>query len=922
MQTNLIQNYILTTANYTAAPPKEELSRPIKPLPPKGHLIKGNILNTPAAMFNNTVYNLNAVKHSINGNANDHELGRMNDIGMMLGGLAIGCYLLTKRQTPLAKGMEFVGPAAFFASMAVWPKIAIQLPSMLIHGVNPMKKYEDSFGRKKLFYQDPQYLPWDLYSDEEIRKIGDRLKVPEDIPNRREFIQEKMRKIAVQNNTLWMLSAGFATPIMAGLACNKAEPFVSKWINRIRDKQIDNIIATPEKFEKASKKLLDESMYDKMESFLETEQGKKIDKNLFNAVSDILTKNMEATVGKTLREELKNLKINESGRVLWDKSRFVIEEDVAADMLKNLEELFKDYKHIQRLRNIFIDKKKLEKIFNKRNLIGKEIDNSHLSTLGSIFELEFANSVDKRNTTRLLKRIYSKVSLRAKPVPEGFGADLQALEERALGNLDKRAEQAIGEELGKLPGASLRTLEVLPEVRLVTDSYAEEAFNRVFPGSDETFGKMCKGKTPKAQLKEVLFCEGGLIETLKKYKLENEISMQGIRHIFENTLVDKIYVINEKLPGARLSGVFNKTNLSTLTYDARAKLDKLAKALMKYKSEEAALNKYFEAKMSSGPSVLGEMHNQISAVIMKELGFTKKEIRQTRFDRGLVAPLLHKKIEKVAADEKAYKRICSAIASKIKEIDKRFQLKRYKECADKVYNEIGQTLDESGLHETAKRMRGSGADTAGSLKHIMLELAENRLAGVKSDAYKWLVTLDFFRRTDRDSSDVTQACRKMLIEGHAGDHAVKMKGTLKNSHDLIQYQNAMKLMYDSTPDAATKTALGNILAQFNKYRSDVIRHIGGAQNFEMPNHIVGERLTESISSLKLFNLNGSAPDEFCYKAIKSKYNSNKWFAVFAAVGGGLLAITAGTQFFFGRMKNPKAGIPHANSTAATEIKND
>jgi len=32
-----------------------------------------------------------------------------------------------------------------------------------------------------------------------------------------------MRKVSVQNNTLWMLTAGIATPIMTALACNKAE---------------------------------------------------------------------------------------------------------------------------------------------------------------------------------------------------------------------------------------------------------------------------------------------------------------------------------------------------------------------------------------------------------------------------------------------------------------------------------------------------------------------------------------------------------------------------------------------------------------------------------------------------------------------------------------------------------------------------
>lgn len=39
---------------------------------------------------------------------------------------------------------------------------------------------------------------WDLYTDEEIQKIGNRLGVDKNIPNRREAIQEKMKKIAIR----------------------------------------------------------------------------------------------------------------------------------------------------------------------------------------------------------------------------------------------------------------------------------------------------------------------------------------------------------------------------------------------------------------------------------------------------------------------------------------------------------------------------------------------------------------------------------------------------------------------------------------------------------------------------------------------------------------------------------------------------
>lgn len=232
--TNLIQSYVTKHPNaqqYNSDKAvrdfdvKKELSNRtfIKPLPSNGKLVRTGPMDILSETKKNVKYDFNAFRHAVKGEANDHELGRLNDVGMKLGGLAIASYLFTKKQTPMTKLFEFVGLASFFGAMDIWPKLFIQLPAWLVHGVNVRQQYEDSFGRKKMFYQDHQFIPWDLYKDDEINKIGDRLGVPKNIPNRREYIQEKMRKIALQNNTLWMLTAGFATPLMSALICNRLE---------------------------------------------------------------------------------------------------------------------------------------------------------------------------------------------------------------------------------------------------------------------------------------------------------------------------------------------------------------------------------------------------------------------------------------------------------------------------------------------------------------------------------------------------------------------------------------------------------------------------------------------------------------------------------------------------------------------------
>ena len=166
----------------------------IKPLPPKAKLVNGSIFNAPAEMVKDWAYEVKSLKDGIAGKADDHELGKLNDVGMKLGGLAIASYLAARKTTPLTKVMEFVGLGSFLAAMQLWPKLAIQLPAKLIHNINTRQAYETEDGRKKPFGLDPQFLPFDLLSDKKIDKIGDWQGVPKDLPNRRDFIQEKMRK--------------------------------------------------------------------------------------------------------------------------------------------------------------------------------------------------------------------------------------------------------------------------------------------------------------------------------------------------------------------------------------------------------------------------------------------------------------------------------------------------------------------------------------------------------------------------------------------------------------------------------------------------------------------------------------------------------------------------------------------------------
>ncbi len=195
----------------------------VKPKEDKAKLLPSRIFGSPVEYAKDIKKDIVNIGRAMKGQANDHELGRINDIAMKLGSFALACYLFVKNPLKLNKTMEFVGLGTFFGSMALWPKLAIQAPIKARTGVDIHQKYIDSQGRKKMMFQDPQYDLTDLYSREDLDRIGKKLKVNENLPDRDKFIKQRAKKLATQGNTLWMMSAGLAAPVMSALTCNVLE---------------------------------------------------------------------------------------------------------------------------------------------------------------------------------------------------------------------------------------------------------------------------------------------------------------------------------------------------------------------------------------------------------------------------------------------------------------------------------------------------------------------------------------------------------------------------------------------------------------------------------------------------------------------------------------------------------------------------
>lgn len=325
---NLIQNYAnnigqgISSVNNTTKKYYNNLTDSnsdnlLRPLDGKGYLVENSLLTYPKEVAKDTYYTAKSLQRGITGKANDHELGKLNDLGLKLGGLSIATYLMTKRQTPKQKAMEFIGFGTFLASMAIWPKVALQWPAQLVHGFNFRKQYVDEQGRKKYVTQDPNYIPFDLYKgkrkSEDLGHIADRMGIDKNEKDRNELAKEHIRKVSVQNNTLWMLTAGVATPVMTALACNRLEKPVGKLFEKLTDKKVNKLIDKIDEYNKTGDLKLenelitnkiDKESENKLVTLLKSKVGKPITEKDIDAISDALTVGLDNQTRKAARLDL------------------------------------------------------------------------------------------------------------------------------------------------------------------------------------------------------------------------------------------------------------------------------------------------------------------------------------------------------------------------------------------------------------------------------------------------------------------------------------------------------------------------------------------------------------------------------------------------------------------------------------------
>lgn len=870
MNTNLIQNFVhIQKKPLLSDNKKEDRSLDInheltnktlvKPLKGQGKLVKGNILEAPVTIAKDILYDAKALSGGLNGESNDHQLGRLNDLGMKVGGLAIAGYLSTKRQSPLTKVMEFVGLGSFFASMALWPKIAIQYPAQLIHGFNVHQQYEDSFGRKKPFFQDPQFLPWDLYSDDEINKIGDRLGVPRNIPNRREYIQEKMKKIAIQSNTLWMLTAGFATPIMSALICNALEKPLSKPVTAVRNSINNNMLKN---FDKIVKKNDYQVVNENIERIVLLNRNKQI--------TDDLVKEITYGIGGELPRSVRDILEAELNKVLHTDFR-VINMDTMKALSEGLESSLKQSKVGAKLGDDVIEKlvpkpEVLAKDFEKMGYFGNDYPISKLKEIRTLVitpniykiireynDANKTNKISKENAKDIVRLLIGKDD---GPIMQGLAKEYAVV----LDSKNEAVIKGIASAVNELCGG-LKVVEkyILHQLGFVPGSVGAEYWNN-------TVDTLVKGL--KITQKELNKTRGDrLLVTEMLQRHYDDIAADEKAY---NALVTSLVKQMSKLTEFVKPSDVNETVLSSLGNDSKLNeiLDKLFK---KFGADMADIDGIKEADIRHFVYNMTGVHVGSDSPI-PNAGSYRDFYRNVASNRLLD---LKASFFRILNSLDLHRRIASGDSSYYTVI------KGERPYGNHIY--LPREFKEDIVDMS--KIIGISGHTADSLTKFFKHMNPNMDAN--------------------DLSDIEIKNGKLVRKYPA---KTELNGGVNKAHQKTLFVDSMRLQYDMPLYSDTVNAFGpkqkELLNEFKQYRKFCLEQIGNAMAFERKTHKVSGVKSTATNGL-IFRMTGAATDEVIANYGKQSFNTNKWLRIFGTTGAVLLGLTVASQFFFGKMKLPQ-----------------
>lgn len=849
----------------------------VKPLPGKGHLIHDNVISAPVYFVKDIAYDMKSLKNGIKGTANDHQLGRLNDVGLQLGGVGIATYLASKTTNPKARIMEYAGLAAFLTAMNVYPKIAINAPARIIHGYDIGKWYIDDQGRKKSVNQDSNYRPMDLYrgdvKGETLDEIGDKMGIPRNIKNRHEIIKEQTRKNSTQSNTLWMLTAGFATPVMTALACYGLENYViSPQLEKARNNKYNKLIS--ETLEKTKGMTLETSeiaendLSTKISSILSKYKGQELPKEELERVMEALTENMGATASEGLRTDVANI----------IKDSLVLNGEVTEQMTNAGKKLIPASKKTTLESFMIPSREEIQEAI-------KKVEANADFTKGSTTSVENLQEIKKA----LKNLIDSKMQGAPERIPREYLADLRDdIVDSMLETMKSNKTKVVTEEhittftnLAKILGEFKENQRIL-----------DKCSSFKFEFAPETTLARSYGKFEKALIKEL----GISMQEMKKMRESEEYTVE---------------ILNKKI-----------TALCEDEARYRSTFEKLSKIISEM---EVNLNGATE----EGSHIL----NMVNA-IENNYNNTAKRLANVGGFETTISRLVNQDVATLGNSIKTRQELFDFLDGIV---ENRFKMGIGENPTQEAINEYAR-YNADGL-ASAKQQEISRAleryqGVKNSFNRVLHTFEVFKRTMEPSEFLKTLEGIDGYHRAlSRDDvtylKGIINRGRQAMLTATSADHNLKLD--LVNNPML--YTDIMNSIW--APEKAPKEAFwstkakgyvtdiaseamgrynsiesGNVLDRFQTYITRFRNIVANSPiDFTKPFHGTNEHIRNSYTQgektrMAFFNLVGQSPVDMAQGAARRQYGTKKWFKIVSGVTAGVFATTILAQAGFGKLRNP------------------
>lgn len=728
----------------------------IKPLDGKGYLVSDSPLNIPKEFARDTVYTTKALIDGARGKANDHQLGKLNDLGLKIGGLAIATYLMTRKTTPKAKLMEFIGFGAFLASMKLWPKIALEIPARLVHGFNYRKQYVDDQGRKKEIGLDPNYMPFDLYrgkkKSENLDVIGDRLGIRKDLVNRQEATKEQMRKISVQNNTLWMLTAGIATPIMTALACNKAEKLITPIAEKHSNKKVNDSIEKVLKYLNETADSADASNYERQvlgihptqetaaETMVKSLKGKHVTNEQINQLSETLAAGFNADMKDAANQDIRSIIGGE---------KYLTNNAASKKLAKEIHSVMEagDRAIAQTITPAEVEKAVAQgtirgAVRNMLTSVGVDIlDNIPRGDNGA------RNSIlDGLSTNFKCKEVAGYDFFRVEPGTEGM-TEVERLAHNIKSIVMKVNNSNPSEDfVPKMSALEGMDRGIKSQIDMRLQSQAEAIAREFYEGT------LAIGENRQSYVSDA-------VTSLYKERTPKTPKAKSIFHNIKTILSnhfgkEKGYVITDES-----ADIITKASRSIHRFSA---VDKVLMDGVHFKVEKA------------NETLVANNWEEVSNTLFKELGITDADLKLASKNKSLANDIFVQRLEAACSNQESYEKLITNLANKMVQLDEKIDVPNsgsgsivssLESGIERNCSRTGTALSELKFSEMEKTLVSSEHSATGikigSIANAKIERLHSRINGVHGSYMRLIQTCEFFHR----ASGYEKAIAEINAEG-------------------------------------------------------------------------------------------------------------------------------------------------------------